>query len=273
MLKPLRSMLEVFISSSRLRLICAYGFTSRRKPAVVTSTWDPEHFSVDSLSVKLDKALSQIDFPGVRAKIVLADDMVRYFMVTPPSNTARLEDCKAAAQMRFQTLHGESAANWQLEADWNCFDPFLVCAVSKALLEAVQHVTSRYRVSVVCLVPNYIFSWNQSCKKHPARAWFGTVSDGVLTIGVRDNRTLRAVLTTHFLHIPDAQWLETHLLREALRLSVSPPEEIQLCGAIPESWTGTFPSGMTCINVKPKGMHDIESSLVDSDVLLADKTE
>ncbi|MDC6127613.1 Lrp/AsnC family transcriptional regulator, partial [Burkholderia gladioli] len=61
-----------------------------------------------------------------------ADELARYFIVTPADNSRRLQDLRAAAEVRLQMLYGDDPVRWQILADWQAAEPFLACAVSRA---------------------------------------------------------------------------------------------------------------------------------------------
>jgi hypothetical protein len=172
------------------------------------------------------------------ATVVVADAWARYFMVTPPRNAARLDDCRAAAELRFQGLYGEAASGWQVEADWNARHPFLACAMPLPLLAGLQQVGAEYRLRLTAVQPHFTLAWNRWRHQLPPDAWFGTIGAESLTLGIRHSKRLLAVRT---LALPavlsdDRRWLVTQLAREALRLNLPAPERIHVAGPVPGAW-------------------------------------
>ena len=62
---------------------------------------------------------------------------------------------------------------------------------------------------------------------------------GVLSLAAYEGRTLVAVRSIPVPPGADRDWLEAHVAREALRVGVSRPERVQLCGACPASWASS----------------------------------
>jgi hypothetical protein len=161
------------------------------------------------------------------ARIVLADELVRYFLVTPPKNAGSLHDCRAAAQMRFQSLYGEPATQWQIEADWDAVQPFLACALPVELLQALQAVLAEQQLAFAELAPRFVATWNLWRGKLQRDAWLGVAHERGMTVGAIHDGRLHAVR-----HL-DASLgsLRDVLAREALLLNLPMPARLQLAGA------------------------------------------
>jgi hypothetical protein len=186
----------------------------------------------DSLSVGLNAALKTAECRRMRTHVVLADELVRYFMVTPPTNAGSLRDCRAAAQMRFQTLYGEPATAWRIEADWDAREPFLACAMPANLLSALHAVAAEHRLDLVEMLPQFVAEWNRWHRKLPGDAWLGVVHERGMTIGAIHEGRLRAVRTLDT--TPQdliATRMHDMLAREALLLNLPTPARLQLAGA------------------------------------------
>jgi hypothetical protein len=207
----------------------------------------------DRIADQLRTLLTQTGCQHLPAHIIVADAWVRYFMVTPPHNTQRIADCRAAAEMRFQTLYGDAHDGWQIIADWDARRPFLACAMPRALLAAQQQAASACKLRLLGITPHFVAAWNQARRQLGARrtgtAWFGLAHDDVLTLGAIGERGLCAVRAAAF---PRAAWqdqqtLPEHLRREALRLNLAMPETLHLCGDVPGSWAGEQIGPVACI--------------------------
>ena len=188
-----------------------------------------------ALADQLRRLLSDADCANHPATVVVADDWVRLFMVTPPHNTSSLQDCRAAAAMRFQELYGEPIDSWQLIAHWQVQHAFLACAMPAALITSLQQVAIEYRLTLLSIVPQLIAAWNFWRKKLKPGAWLGLIHDNTLTLAAIDQQRVCAVRATV---VPegawqDREWLPGHLAREALRLNLPTPAQLQLCGPIP----------------------------------------
>jgi hypothetical protein len=168
--------------------------------------------------------------------IVIADQWARLFIVTPARNTSSLQDCKAAAAMRFQTLYGESASGWQISAHWHARDPFVACAVPTKLLTALHALAASQHLHLVSVVPHFVAGWNRWCRKLNGTAWFGVVEDKWLSMAAMSHGRLHALRT---LALPghawrDPHWLPAELSRQALIINSPIPQMLHVCGAIPD---------------------------------------
>lgn len=188
----------------------------------------------DALSALLDGA----GRAGWPLTVVLADDLVRLWQVTPPQDSARMADLEAAAALRFQQLYGEPAAQWQFSAGWDAARPFLAAALPRALLLSLQQGAAAHKLKAVEIVPQFLAMFNHWRGALRPGAWFGVLHDGVLTLGACERGAIAAVRAMKVPEGAGAAWLAEHLDREALRLNLPAPERLQLCGEMPAAWIG-----------------------------------
>lgn len=249
MLDVFNKRLHIGISRDSMALLQASGWRRSRVTLLSQARLTAEHTATaDRMAGQLGDMIAQARCANRAASIVLADDWVRLFMVTPPQNATRLQDCRAAAHMRFQALYGESPGDWQLEADWDVRRPFLACAMPRALLQALNTAASAHHVALIEVMPHFVAAWNRWHSVLKPDSWFGTACDNTLTLGVLNAQSLDAVRCATVPH--DAwhggQWLPEHVAREALRLHLPVPQRIQLCGSIPAHWTAQEIGSLTC---------------------------
>jgi hypothetical protein len=248
MLSIFHGRLRITISRAKIDLHQEDGWLRKRRSLVAAPTLlaDPTN-APERLAEQLHEALSRAGCSQRAAAIVLADDLVRLMMVTPPHNANRLQDCRAAAGFRFHNLYGQSLADWVLDADWDVQHPFLACAVPRSLLQAVHSVVQRHRFTVVETVPYFVHAWNRYRPALQTNAWIGVVSGGVLSLGAACGPRLCGVRVTG---VPEAarqdtHWLSLQIHREALRLGFPQPTHVQLCGEVPDCWLGQAVGGIT----------------------------
>ncbi|MDB5597851.1 MAG: hypothetical protein JWM36_4812 [Hyphomicrobiales bacterium] len=221
------------------------GVAANALALVKTSRWGGPATPVGEQAYEgpggLRDALAALLGPGYGGwplTIVLADELVRMWQVTPPPHTTRLADLEAAAALRFQRLYGEPAANWIVRAGWDEARPFLAAAMPRALLGALEEGAGFHQMKLVEIVPQFVALLNLSRGALKPGAWFATLHDNVLTLGARDAGLLVAVRAQALPDSPDAGWLAEHLAREALRLNLAVPDRLQLWGAMPPAWQG-----------------------------------
>jgi len=191
-----------------------------------------------SLGAALGMLLGEHDVAGLPVTVVLADDLARLWQVTPPQGATRLADLEAAAMLRFQALFG-GGAGWTISADWDAARPFLAAALPLALLEQLTTAAASQRFKLVEIVPQFVAALNQHRRVRRAGAWFGVVHGGVLSVAAFDGDLLAAVRTAPIPPGADRDWLEGHVAREALRVGLSRPERLQLCGPAPKGWASS----------------------------------
>ena len=179
------------------------------------------------------------------ATIVLADELVRLWHVTPPPGSTRLADLEGAAALRFQSLFGDAAGAWQISAGWDAARPFLAAAMPRALLAQLEDACAEHKVDIVEIVPQFVAGFNRWRGALKEGAWYANVHEGVLTLGALADGALHAVRATA---LPrgagegkgegaDLDWLARHVAREALRLNLAPPSRLQVSGKAPLAWS------------------------------------
>jgi hypothetical protein len=183
-------------------------------------------------------ALDAVMAPAAGAKvvIVIADDLLRTWQVTPPQGASRMGDLEAAAALRFQSLFGGSSADWKLAAAWRADRPFLASAIPRNLWNVLEACAARHQLAIVEAVPHFAAAWNRWRHARQEGAWFGVVHNGLLTLGQTDAAGLSGL---HTLAVPAGaghDWLALQIAREAMRQQATAPERVQLSGQVPDSW-------------------------------------
>jgi hypothetical protein len=239
MLERLSTSLHVALSSHRITLCERHGWPRSTVRVLSDQTW-PESFenTSDTVVTRLRETLTGISIASRNVTFMLADDLPRYFIVTPPVNATRLSDCQAAAAMRFQALYGEPSTGWQLAADWDAQHPFVACAIPQPLHDSLLNLASDHRLCLMHIQPAFVAAWNQWRRRLSNDAWFGVVSGQFLTIGMISGQRLCAVRATPIsLEVwQDTNCFSEHIAREALLLGLPLPRTLQLCGDVPDDW-------------------------------------
>jgi hypothetical protein len=228
--------LHIGLSKNAVGLLRTWNWPRRRSELLIERTLDAS--SQQAIANGLRAALVDANCSRMTATVVLADDLTRLFMVTPPNNAERLRDCHAAAAMRFQSLYGEPPHDWKIDADWDARHPFLACAVSRSLLAALQQMSADSRLTLIGIVPQFIAAWNRWQRRKADGAWYGTMHGDTVTLGViaahrlTDIRRMTVPADAHH----DEGWLSDQVTREALRLALPLPSRIHLAGSAPDRW-------------------------------------
>lgn len=197
---------------------------------------DAGHALPAALTGALADLFNAVQRDGWPLTVVLADELVRLWHVSPPPDCSRMSDLEAAAALRFQQLYGEPAADWQLSADWRADQPFLAAALPRQLLGAIAQSAGAHGMPLIEVAPQFLAQFNRWRARVSDGDWFGVAHDGVLTLGVCEGGAIVALRAVAIGAAPDAAWLSAHVAREALRLNLAAPERLRLCGALPPAW-------------------------------------
>ena len=102
--------------------------------AALSWTCWPLNSAVDS------RALSAL--PAGPLRITLDDALVRHWVVSAPEGTASLRELRSYAALRFETLFGESASDWDIEGGWRASGPMVCQAVPRDLEQRLQEISA-----------------------------------------------------------------------------------------------------------------------------------
>jgi hypothetical protein len=103
--------------------------------------------------------------------VTLDDGLVRSFVVTPPRGAQGLRELRATAAARFAALYGESAEHWLLVGDWHASSPFIVCALPRALYQALDQWAQAHSWRLDSLTPALVRVCNRLCASIPSDGW------------------------------------------------------------------------------------------------------
>jgi len=195
--------------------------------------------------------LSDASCAGLPLCVTLSDDWVRLFMVTPPQNCGRLQDLQAATTMRFRALYGEAPSAWQLEADWHTTTPFLVCAIPRNVLAALQQLAADNQLHLHAILPQFVAAWNRYGRNLPTDSWFGVMQEQSLTLGAITPAPKRRLDTVRTLALPpdcpEPRWLQEQIARVALQLNLPGPTQLHLVGNQQSYWNCANPAAGTLV--------------------------
>lgn len=189
----------------------------------------------------LPSALAQLlgsSYARWPVSFVIANDLVRMWRVTPPHDASRMADLEAAAALRFHSLFGEMPTQWAIRADWDAANPFMAAATPHALLAALAQVADAQHMAVTGIEPHFAVALNAGRPALRKGAWFALLHDGVITLGAPNGARLEAIRAAGVPAGAGAEWLATHVAREAMLLGVPVPGALALSGAVPDRWLG-----------------------------------
>lgn len=216
----------------------------------------------------LAEVMKQTGCGGMRARIVLADEAARYFMVRLPRNSVRIADCLAAARQRFAALYSEAPDGWEFSAHWDARRDFLACAVPGVLRGTLLRLARESKLRVSSIVPHFIAAANQWRRHLHSDAWLAVLHRRQLTIGIAHARGWAAVRSQG---VSDAarlgdDWPARYVAREALLRDMAPPRHIAVCGRHPEHYLLHAEEGAYCSRLAAPGR---DTGLESEGVMLA----
>jgi hypothetical protein len=233
--------LELSQEAVSVRRMGASGQSGKSMPVITSRPIpDPRAAAPDALAAQIAAALEEAGAGGLPLHVTLGDELVRYFIVTPPGNSARMQDLRAATAVRFQVLYGESASAWDLVADWQAAAPFLACAVSQRISAALQQAVAAQHGCLVSVTPNFVAAWNRSRRQLSAHAWIATLGEGALTLGLVADAARPRLAAVRTLALPETAppmvWLREHVARAALLDDLPAPSVLHIHGAQLDAW-------------------------------------
>ena len=145
MRRALGQALRIGVSGSAVSLLRTSRWRGEPLTLLAEHAFEPSSVHPhDAIAHALRALLDERGLSGWPVSIVLADELVRMWQVTPPQGATRLADIEAAAALRFQSLYGESPGAWKLMADWDVHHAFFAAAVPRTLLAMLEQVASEH---------------------------------------------------------------------------------------------------------------------------------
>ena len=140
-----------------------------------TPGWEP-------VLALLEGRLAQPEWTDARARIVIADQWVRYAVVPWSDSLSSADERMAHARELIASIFGD-ASNWAVSlSEAPPGESRLACAMPTALLESLRQLTARHGLKLASVQPQLIAAYNAWRHRLPtvAAAWFVTVEEGSL---------------------------------------------------------------------------------------------
>lgn len=249
------SSLVMGVSCTGVTLVLLEGWVVKRKHVLFEGSVSPDAIRTPSseLSNLIFQALADhSSLNGLYLRVVIADELLRYFMVTPPANALSWSDCESAALMRFESLYDTPSVNWTLRFCPHAYKPFLACALPAAFIQAIQTASQARGHHLMGLQPFFTWCWNQwvkSSQSKGCKGWIGAGMGETLTIGIVQNNLLTSVFSMPFDFEKPNDWQQTYgqLALEATRFGVQKPQRLDLF-IPPTSKTGSIAANFVNIS-------------------------
>lgn len=166
MLRFRRDRLYIGLEPDRLTLVRMSGRLSRLpKPPILASAVLPldESAAESTRSEALRKELGNPQWQGAESHLVLADRLIRYFLVKRPEGARNLEEVRLAAGLRYEDIFGVPADEWEIQLDLTPFaSDYLGCALRKSFVADAVAACSEAKSPLVTLQPFAVSEFNRS---------------------------------------------------------------------------------------------------------------
>jgi hypothetical protein len=137
----------------------------------------------DGVLALLEQRLSQGPWTDARARVVVADQWVRYSVVPWSDALSSAAERVAHARELMSGIYGDTMNDWTLSlSEAPPGESRLVSAMPSALLESLRELTARHGQKLASVQPQLIAAYNTWRHVLPAgdAAWFVTVEEGSL---------------------------------------------------------------------------------------------
>nr|WP_315484280.1 hypothetical protein [uncultured Undibacterium sp.] len=213
--------------------------------------------SIDDCLFNLDGLLKENQCQRLKTKIFLSNNFVRFFVVTPPSNASRFQDCQAAAEVRFHSLFGESPSKWMMSADWQLNHPFLASAIPNSAMVGIKKIANEHHLSILKIEPQLITHLNRLPQKKLPNCWLASFSGGMFELVMMSEAGIQVIrkMTYSNESIQDKHWLRDTIQREAFRHSIEIPKTFY-CGNQPSRvWMNPVSGVTTWVSLDKNSAH------------------
>jgi hypothetical protein len=166
---------------------------------------------------------------GREVSAVIDDRLVRYFIVTPPDRLNSFADLRTITALRFSTLFGDKAADWEMQAEWAAGRPFLVCALPRALRATVLSELKAGGWQSGGMKPESVWIWNDCARRmRDPQGWFARIGAGHFLLTASNAGHVVAVSMSNGPPPEGADALRAVLMRESLRWDRPLPSKLYL---------------------------------------------
>jgi len=195
MLKLRPKRLRVGISPSSVVVTATQGLWRRTNQIVAVRSVQAEKMGVfQHLCDMLSGMVTDHGLQGSTVSLVISDALVRQWLVEPPSNVGSLDDLRAAAASRFQSLFGELPVQWEIRADWQSVRPFVAAALPQVYVQALNTTLKACSLQADSICSQTVVALNRWGSSLSANSWLVLYQDDRATILVVDSQAALAGL-------------------------------------------------------------------------------
>lgn len=193
-----------------------------------------------SMADALQSCLRGIKPTTSTVRISVSNFYARFWIAQPPADATTRLDLSTSTLWRFEELFGESAATWNIQADWDARRPFFACALPRLLTDAIAAATSANRIGVLSSLPRFVAEWNDHRRqlRRYDSVWLAVLADSTATIALLRRREIAQIQQVR---CRSGSGVDLDALTAALRaLSLQDGyacgSTVILCGDVPDEW-------------------------------------
>jgi hypothetical protein len=203
----------------------------------------PAQASDEQRAAALDALLLRRATAGSTLEVLVADLWAPSASVQPPVNGANLSDLQAAVAMRLRAVT-DTAIGWEAASAPRVGGRFIASALRSGLLDTLRQQCQRHGLHLVSVQPVFAAVWNHWHAVLAPGEWLGICSAGVLTLCVAPQRHIEQLRRLEFTagNAQEPGWAGDAVQRESLRLGISAPAVLALCGDVPRPWREALPA-------------------------------
>lgn len=105
----------------------------------------------------LPRALAQLA-PGTGVDLIAGNDIAVYWLQTPPSSVASLQELRLVAAARCSHLYGGTPTDWWIAAEWDAAAPFVCAALPYSTVRPLQQ-----RLEAAGIAARWHTAWGVAC--------------------------------------------------------------------------------------------------------------
>lgn len=236
MLKALSRRFDLSLGPQGAQLARRSGWLQPSYQLLESLEWSPQA-SDEQRGAELDALLLRHAMQSGDLGVLVADLWVPSVGVQPPAQGVSLDDLTAAVSLRLASVT-DTAAPWELASAPRMGGRFVAGALRSSLMDMLRRLCQRHGIHLVSIQPVYVAVWNHWRGALKPGQWLAICGADAVTLCVAPGRHLEQLrrLDLEAAHTREAGWAVEAAQREALRMGVTAPTTLALCGKVPQPW-------------------------------------
>jgi hypothetical protein len=203
----------------------------------------PASADIPAVAKQLAIALAALPVKPARAKVILANHLVRYAMIPYNPVLSNMDEMATYARHLFSQMYGLDGETWDIRLNQDAPNaPLLASAVEKQLLRALRTLFDEAEVKLQSIQPQLMVAYNNSLGQlqKNGSAWFVLAEQDSLCLGLIQQGSWRSVRTVK----AGSDWPERlpEILDREMYLSESDDATGEVFLWSPQHWQTALPN-------------------------------